>query len=140
VTHLFDTDTFNHFHAGQSKVLDRAKTVGIKQVAITVITRIEVLQGRFDFVLKAANIEQMLRAQKRLDETDQALAGWDVLPLDAAACEQFTRLKAVKGLRKIGRADLLMASIALASQATLVPRNVRDFSIVPNLKWENWVD
>jgi tRNA(fMet)-specific endonuclease VapC len=41
---------------------------------------------------------------------------------------------------KIGRADLLVASIALANRATLVTRNLRHFREVPGLSLENWVD
>jgi tRNA(fMet)-specific endonuclease VapC len=43
-------------------------------------------------------------------------------------------------LRKIGRADLLIACIALANGATFATRNVRDFKLVPGLRVENWVD
>jgi tRNA(fMet)-specific endonuclease VapC len=49
-------------------------------------------------------------------------------------------LRAVKSLRKIGRADLLIASIALANRATLVTRNLRHFQQVSSLTLVNWVD
>ena len=40
----------------------------------------------------------------------------------------------------MGRADMLVASIALAHRATLVTRNLRHFSKVPDLATVNWVD
>ena len=43
-------------------------------------------------------------------------------------------------MRKAGRADLLIASIALAHQATVVTRNLKDFQRFPNLKLVNWLD
>jgi len=43
-------------------------------------------------------------------------------------------------LKKVGRADLLIAAIALAHRATLVTRNVRDFQQIPGLILENWTD
>ena len=43
-------------------------------------------------------------------------------------------------LKKIGRADLLIASVALARRATLVSRNLKNFGLVPGLQVENWVD
>ncbi len=43
-------------------------------------------------------------------------------------------------VEKIGRADLLIAAITLAREATLVTRNVKHFRQVPGLKVENWVD
>jgi tRNA(fMet)-specific endonuclease VapC len=36
-------------------------------------------------------------------------------------------------LKRIGRCDLLIASIALAENAKLITRNIRDFSLVPGL-------
>ena len=42
--------------------------------------------------------------------------------------------------KKIGRADLLIACIALAHGETLVTRNVRHFKQVPGLTIENWAD
>jgi tRNA(fMet)-specific endonuclease VapC len=46
----------------------------------------------------------------------------------------------MKTLRKIGRADLLISSIALTHRAVLVTRNIRHFRQVPDLKLINWVD
>jgi tRNA(fMet)-specific endonuclease VapC len=43
-------------------------------------------------------------------------------------------------MSKIGRADLLIASIAMAHRATLVTRNVRHFAQIPGLVVVNWID
>ncbi|UBF25011.1 type II toxin-antitoxin system VapC family toxin [Kovacikia minuta CCNUW1] len=56
------------------------------------------------------------------------------------AAEQFDVLRSARSLRKIGRADLLIASIALANQAVLITRNTRHFKQIPNLRVVNWVD
>jgi tRNA(fMet)-specific endonuclease VapC len=63
-----------------------------------------------------------------------------VIPFDEAAAARFDQLRKTKGLRKIGRADLLVASITLARRATLVTRNVRHFRQIPDLTVGNWVD
>jgi tRNA(fMet)-specific endonuclease VapC len=63
-----------------------------------------------------------------------------VLAIDAASADEFDRLRANKKLKKIGRADLLIAAITLANKATLVTRNTKDFRQVPGLQVENWVD
>ncbi|MBL8796534.1 MAG: type II toxin-antitoxin system VapC family toxin [Planctomycetia bacterium] len=62
------------------------------------------------------------------------------VPLDAEALAIFERQRLIQGLKKIGRADLLIASICLAHQATLVTRNLRHFRLVPRLQTVNWVD
>ena len=91
---------------------------------ISVVSRIEVLRGRFDSVLKAMDQDQLLRAQGRLDTADRELAKFKVIPFEDRAATEFERLQKTKKLNTIGRADLLIASIALANRATLVTRNV----------------
>ena len=63
-----------------------------------------------------------------------------IVPINQAASLEFDRLRSVSKFRKIGRADLLIASITLANRATLVTRNLRHFKQIPGLKVENWVD
>jgi tRNA(fMet)-specific endonuclease VapC len=62
------------------------------------------------------------------------------LPISPAAATEFERLLRDKKLKKIGRGDLLIASIALANRAPLVTRNERDFRQVPGLRIENCAD
>jgi tRNA(fMet)-specific endonuclease VapC len=136
---LFDTDTFSLFVSGQARVVERVRPAQ-GDFAITIITRIEVLRGRFDSVVKAADAGELQRAQQRLDRTDQDLARVTIIPFDAAALGEFDKLRQNKKLKKIGRADLLIASITLAQPATLVSRNLRHFQQVPGLRVENWAD
>jgi tRNA(fMet)-specific endonuclease VapC len=136
---VLDTDTLSHLLRGHARVTQRRSQV-TDDVVITVITQIEVLQGRFAAILKAANAEELQQAQHRLTESERQLALFDVLAVDAAAAAEFERLLNTKGLRRTGRGDLLMAAIALANRATLVTRNERDFRQVPGLLIENWVD
>src|SRR4051794_33926572 len=111
------------------------------EVAITILSRIETLQGRFAMLLKAADGPELCRAQKWLDQTVSHLAAVPkVIPIDDAAADEFDRLRQNKKLKKIGRGDLLIAAITLAHRATLVTRNVRDFRQVPGLQVENWAD
>ncbi|MGV2390470.1 MAG UNVERIFIED_CONTAM: type II toxin-antitoxin system VapC family toxin [Microcystis novacekii LVE1205-3] len=63
-----------------------------------------------------------------------------VILIDPDAANQFDRLQGISKFRKIGRADLLIASIVLAHQATLVTRNLRHFRQITHLFSENWVD
>lgn len=98
------------------------------------------LRGRFDAIFKAADTNQLLLAIQRLKESQQQLATLIITPLDAPAADEFGKLIRDKKLRKLGRGDLLIASIVLANKATLVTRNVRDFQQIPGLKIENWAD
>jgi tRNA(fMet)-specific endonuclease VapC len=137
---ILDTDTLTLLLGGHPRVVERHRNEA-EEVATTVISRIETLQGRFAMLLKAADGAELRRAQQWLDQTVQNLAAVPrVVPIDDAAAEQFDRLRENRKLRKIGRADLLIACITLANRATLVTRNRKHFREVPGLEVENWAD
>src|SRR5260370_40108579 len=70
--HLLDTDTLTHLHAGHPRVVAHLRNLDDPDVAITIVTRIEVLRGRMDFVLKAATGSQLVRAQELLTRSVHA--------------------------------------------------------------------
>jgi tRNA(fMet)-specific endonuclease VapC len=138
--HLLDTDTLTHLHAGHLRVVQRLHTLDDPHVGITIITKIEILRGRYDTVLKAATGSELLRAQDRLARTESLLSRLLIMPFDEASAAQFDQLRQRRGRRQIGRADVLIASIVLAHHATLVTRNVRHFQQIAGLTVVNWVD
>jgi tRNA(fMet)-specific endonuclease VapC len=138
--YLLDTDTLTHLHFGNSNVVKRLKAVGDLEVGITIITKVEILRGRSDRLLKAETGIDLLKAQELLFRTEELLNELLIVPISQAASLEFDRLRAVSKYRKIGRADLSIASITLANRATLVTRNLRHFQQIPGLRVENWVD
>src|SRR5438552_1843740 len=95
----------------------------------------EIMQGRFDAVFKAADAAQLERAHQRLQDSARQLATLTIVPINAAAGQQFAKLLRIKKLKKIGRGDLLIASIALAQKAKLATRNLRAFDKSPDSRW-----
>ena len=138
--YILDTDVLTLLDAGHTGLQRHKDQLDRPEVVTTVVTRIEVLRGRFDFVLKAADGPQLLRALQWLARSESLLLQIPVIPLDDAAAAEFDRLRQDRTLKKIGRADLLIASITLARRATLVTRNLKHFQQVPGLQQENWVD
>ena len=138
--YLLDTNILTALYAGHPSVIQRLQHLDDPQVATTIITKVELLQGRIAFLLKATDGQSLLRAQSLLQETERLISEVQIIPFDRSASEQFDQLRMNKSLRKIGRADLLIASIALAYRATLVTRNLKDFQQISNLKLENWID
>jgi tRNA(fMet)-specific endonuclease VapC len=136
---ILDTDIMTLMHAEHAGIARHLETAR-DEIAITIITVIETLRGRFDFLMKAFTKVQFLHAQQLLRSSVQILAQLPTLFLDEAALDQFDALQHKKGLKKVGRADLLIAGIVLARNATLVTRNLKHFKLVPQLKCENWVD
>ena len=135
-----DTDTVTRGQEGHPSIAHRLRHLDLADVALSIITKIEILRGRYAFLLKARDGEQLLRAQQWLDRSEELLRPYRIISIDAAAAAIFDQLRQNKKLKKIGRADLLIASIALAHQATLVTRNLRHFQQVPGLRLENWAD
>lgn len=136
---LLDTDTLTLYFNGHSRVVQQLESAPEDPVT-SIVSRIEVLQGRFASVVKAANPEELLRFQDRLVKTDRDLAPFVIVPFDHGAAREFGRLLQIKKLGKMGRKDLLIACIALAHRAVLVTRNRKDFELVPGLRLENWAD
>lgn len=136
---VLDTDTLTLFFQGRTEVVERRREE-TEEVAIAVVTRIEVLQGRFATLLKAEDGPALKRSQERLDQAERDLRLFPVLPVDDTATTEFDRLRRIKGLKKLGRGDLLIASIVLANRAVLVTRNVKDFERISGLRVENWAD
>lgn len=136
---LLDTDTVTLFNHRHPRIVAHAQAAA-EVMSITIVSRIEILRGRWDFLLKAADGRQLERAHQLLQEAEQTLNGFPVVRIDAAAAAEFDRLRQDRKLKKIGRADLLIAAIALANRAMLVSRNLRHFRQVPSLQVENWAD
>jgi hypothetical protein len=67
--YFLDTDTLSLLRRRHARVTQRVGQAA-EEVVITLITRIEILQGRFAFVLKAENSEKRLQAQQRPDESE----------------------------------------------------------------------
>jgi tRNA(fMet)-specific endonuclease VapC len=136
---VLDTDTLSLLFRAHARVTERVAQA-TEEVVITLISRIEILQGRFAFVLKAENRERLLQAQQRLDESEKDLNRFTTLLIGPVAADEFDRLRQNRKLKPIGRGDLPIAAITLAHHATLVTCNRKDFGRVPGLKIEDWAD
>jgi tRNA(fMet)-specific endonuclease VapC len=135
--HLLDTNIATLIYYGRNdRMIARYELFPDGEViSISPITRAEILRGRLDSLIKAANPTEWLTAQTRLVKAEEWLSGYTLVAIDDAAVEWFDRLVTNKKLKKIGRADLF---IALAHDATHVTQNTKDFQAVPNLKLDNW--
>jgi tRNA(fMet)-specific endonuclease VapC len=138
--HIFDTDTLSHLHAGNQNVIRAIRQLGNEEITTTIVTKIEMLRGRIDYIIKARADDDLLNAQKRFDRTEELLSQIKIISITPDAVDRLAQLLSSSKLRKIGRADLVIASIALSHRATLVTRNLRHFKQIPGLIVTNWVD
>ena len=78
---------------------------------------------------------------KLADRVDLILSALEILPLDTPADHQYASLRhhLTRQGTPIGPNDLLIAAHALANDLTVVTANAGEFSRVPGLKVENWL-
>ena len=61
--YLFDTDSLTHWAKGNGRILRHLNQVEVTDVGTTIISKIEMLRGRFDQVVKASKPAEFLRAR-----------------------------------------------------------------------------
>jgi tRNA(fMet)-specific endonuclease VapC len=85
---------------------------------------------------RARTTAQQVEAYRKLKRHLDIYCGVQVLEFDARAGAEFEHLQAAR--LRVGTMDLKVAAIALAHDATVLTRNISDFSRVPNLRVEDW--
>lgn len=83
-----------------------------------------------------------LGSPRLTDQVERTLAFFAVLPLEKPADIAYASIRfALEAAgTPIGSNDLWIAAHALSLDLTLVTANIREFSRVPNLRVENWLD
>jgi tRNA(fMet)-specific endonuclease VapC len=136
---IFDTDILSDLLNSVPAVIARSTTIPVTDQAITVVSVEEVLRGQLNALRTAAAGKGKIplpEAYEYFLDDCLALATYRILPYTSAADAEFARLRAQKV--RIGTQDLRIACVALATAATVVTRNARDFAQVPGLLLEVW--
>lgn len=129
--YFLDTNAVSNLaDAPAGPVARQIARVGAENVATSVI-----VSGEIEFGLALKRSER-LRAQM-----ERVFSVLPVLSFDQPADQQYGALRAElkRQGRPIGPNDMLIAAHALALDATLVTANVGEFSRVPGLRVENWL-
>jgi predicted nucleic acid-binding protein len=139
VLFMLDTNVLSEHLKDNPRIVSRAGAIDPDdRIAISNLAWFEIIRGRASALTTANDLEQLLVAQSRLDRDLEALDRFVVYGVTESAARHFVALRTNRRCKKMSRADLLIACIALANQAVLVTRNVKDFSNVPNLRIQNW--
>jgi len=137
---LLDTDHLSVFtdeRDPRHELLNSRMEAATEQVACTIVNVEEVLRGWLALIHRLRDVHRQPPAYVRLGQLFNALSDWEIVPFDERAADQFAGLRR-QGIR-IGTMDLKIASIALVNDALLVTANLRDYSLVPELRCENWL-
>ncbi|MGI0491476.1 type II toxin-antitoxin system VapC family toxin [Alkalinema pantanalense CENA528] len=130
--YLLDTDICIYWLKGRPEVREQIMTVGLANLAISSITVAELYYGAYN-----SN-----RIEQNLDRATQFINEIVVIAPTLSTLQKFGELKA--NLRRMGQTvadfDLLIASVALSEQRTLVTNNTRHYQRIPNLSLANWAE
>lgn len=128
--YALDTNSLIYFFKGMGRVGARLLSARTGQIAVPSVVLFELETG----LAKSAS------AAHRRRQLDELLRTVRLLPFAATEAREAAGARASleRAGQQIGPFDVLIAGTALAHRATLVTRNVREFSRVPGLVVEDW--
>ena len=124
--YLVDTDHIVDALPGQTAALHTLTVLAPQGLAVSLISYGELYEGAY----YARQPEEALAGLTRF------LQGYALLPLTIPIMERFAivRGQLPRAVRQqVGDMDLLIGATALTHELTLVTRNLRDFSLIPDL-------
>ena len=129
---ILDSNIISYYLRGDPQIVPRVQALAPAEVGVPAIVEYELRYGLLRLPQEAA--------KPRLAALMQLLQPMQRLPFDSdcAAHAARIRVELEAAGTPIGPHDTLIAATALRYQATLVTRNVREFSRVPDLQWLNW--
>ena len=138
---ILDTDHINELQNTQGSLYQvltaRMAASADQDFATTVVTLEEQMRGWLALINRTGDVSGQVSSYDRLNNVVSYFSRWVRLPFDNAAAALFKQLRGQK--IRIGTMDLKIASIALATNCTLLSANLRDFQQVPNLVVEDWL-
>lgn len=131
---ILDSNTISYYFRGDPQVVPRMQALRPTDLGVPAIVEYELRYGLLRLPQDAA--------APRLLALSQFLRPLQILPFDSECAAQAAaiRVQLEAAGTPIGPHDTLIAATALRYQATLVTRNVREFSRVLGLRYVNWHD
>lgn len=125
---LLDTSTLVDFLRGHRGVVNRFTSESPDDLAISVMT---VSELRYGAISSRNPVRGMRESAELINEIRS-------IPFTLQAALIHAEIRLALRNNRIGDPDMVIAATALASGATVVTSNVREFSRIPNLRVESW--
>ena len=129
--YLLDTNICIHLFRGQYDLDQKFLEIGLQNCAISEITLAELMFG-------AENSKNPSENKKVIQQfTDQikVIPIYNAIPIYAS---EKVRLRSIG--KMISDFDLLIGSTAIANDFIMVTENIKEFSRIEGISYENWVD
>lgn len=138
---ILDTDHISLLQHSDSeegqKLARRLVASPDRDIVTTVVTVEEQMRGWLQVIARYRDPQQQSAYYDKLIEFIRFFDRWKILPFGEIAVRAFRDFQQARV--RIATTDLKIAAISLASNATLLSRNLRDFQQVPGLHVENWI-
>lgn len=128
---FLDTNIYIYFLNGTvPSVRDHLLNTPPNEIKILVIVHSELIFGA----------QKSKRKQENLQKARRFLEPFEIVNYTQEISETYAelRLKVESKGKTVGPNDLLIAAIAVSDNGTLVTRNTKEFSVIPQLKIEKW--
>ena len=129
---LLDTNICIYYlNQSSDTLIANFKKYSPSELKLTSITVAELFYGA----------EKSKTQKKNTAVVERFISPFEILPFDDACCKAYANIRAYleKSGTPIGPMDLLIASICIANNCTLVTNNTREFRRVKKLNLENWL-
>ncbi len=133
--YILDTDHASLLQRNHPSVVGRVLATPDDSLALTIVTAEEQLRGWLSSIRRASG-ERLILAYARLHAALDYFRTVEIVDFSPAALARFEELRRQRV--RIGTKDLRIAAITLSRNSVPVTRNVRDFSRVPGLVFEDW--
>ncbi|GAB4457389.1 MAG: hypothetical protein OHK0029_17060 [Armatimonadaceae bacterium] len=134
--YILDTHIVTLFRASEPNIVRRIHETDLDQIAVTVISVEEQLDGWYRLLRRKNSPDQLSQIYDQIKTTVDILSLFNLLSFSVAAIQRYEQLQTLR--LNIGKMDLRIAAIALELRAVVVTQNLRDFERVPDLVVENW--
>jgi tRNA(fMet)-specific endonuclease VapC len=136
---VFDTDILTEILLGNPTYAERLAAISPAEQAVSIVTIEELIRGRLNTIRQAEAGKARVtveRAYALFEQTLEDVSDLRILSFEQAADELVNswRKSKIKGSTH----DLRIAATCVATTATLVTRNRRDFKAIPGLSLEIW--
>jgi tRNA(fMet)-specific endonuclease VapC len=137
---ILDTDHISLLQHPDSeegqRLVQRLAASSDRDIVTTVVTVEEQMRGWLQVIARYRDLQQQAAYYDKLIEFIRFFGRWRILPLGESAVQVFRNLQ--RDRVRVATTDLKIAAISLASRATLLSRNSKDFGQVPGLHVEDW--
>ena len=137
---LLDTDHLSVLQWEEQPACDRLLAqldqLPPDDIATSIVSYHEQVQGWLAYLNRSRKPDQIVAAYEKLEIIWRWFLRMNVASYTTEAQARFDQLK--RHCPRVKTLDLRIASIALATDSTLLSRNLRDFRQVPGLHFEDW--